>query len=89
MNMRNATCMGTETSKVPTRVTLLFIFYSVVRVRVRVRVRFRLGICFGIINIEIDPQFRSKILPLPALCQRKPMFYLQYIINNFAFTLPF
>ena len=30
MNMRNATCVGTETSKVPTRVTLLFIFYSVV-----------------------------------------------------------
>ena len=27
--MRNATCVGTETSKVPTRVTLLFIFYSV------------------------------------------------------------
>ena len=32
MNMRNATCVGTETSKVPTRVTLLFIFYSVVRI---------------------------------------------------------
>ena len=30
MNMRNATCVGTETSKVSTRVTLLFIFYSVV-----------------------------------------------------------
>ena len=30
--MRNATCVGTETSKVPTRVTLLFIFYSVVYV---------------------------------------------------------
>ena len=32
MNMRNATCVGTETSKVPTRVTLLFIFYSVAAV---------------------------------------------------------
>ena len=32
MNMRNATCVGTETSKVRTRVTLLFIFYSVVTV---------------------------------------------------------
>ena len=30
MNMRNATCLGTQTSKVPTRVTRLFIFYSVV-----------------------------------------------------------
>ena len=30
MNMRNATCVGTQTSKVPTRVTLLFNFYSVV-----------------------------------------------------------
>ena len=29
MNMHNVTCVGTETSKVPTRVTLLFIFYSV------------------------------------------------------------
>ena len=29
MNMRNATCMGRQTSKVPTRVALLFIFYSV------------------------------------------------------------
>ena len=29
MNMRNATCVRTQTSKVPTRVTLLFIFYSV------------------------------------------------------------
>ena len=29
MNMRNATCMGTQTSKVPTRVTLLFIPYTV------------------------------------------------------------
>ena len=28
--MRNATCVGTETSKVPTRVALLFIFYSVI-----------------------------------------------------------
>ena len=27
--MRNVTCVGTETSKVPTRVTLLSIFYSV------------------------------------------------------------
>ena len=30
MNMRNATCVGTQTSKVPTRVTLLFIPYTVV-----------------------------------------------------------
>ena len=30
MKMRNATCVGTQTSKVPTRVTLLFINYSVV-----------------------------------------------------------
>ena len=30
MNMRNATCVGTKTSKIPTRVTLLFIFYSVI-----------------------------------------------------------
>ena len=29
MNMRNATCVGTKTSKVPTSVTFLFIFYSV------------------------------------------------------------
>ena len=29
--MRNATCVGTQTSKVPTRVTLLFIFYSVAK----------------------------------------------------------
>ena len=29
MNMRNATCVGTQTSKAPTRVTLLLIFYSV------------------------------------------------------------
>ena len=29
MNMRNATCVGTKTSKIPTRVTLLLIFYSV------------------------------------------------------------
>ena len=29
MNMRIATCVSTETSKVPTRVTLLFISYSV------------------------------------------------------------
>ena len=29
MNMRNATCVGTQTSKVPTRMTLLSIFYSV------------------------------------------------------------
>ena len=29
MNMRNATCVTTQTSKVPTQVTLLFIFYSV------------------------------------------------------------
>ena len=29
MNMRNATCVGTQTSKAPTRVTLLFILYSV------------------------------------------------------------
>ena len=28
--MRNATCVGTQTSKVPTRVALLFINYSVV-----------------------------------------------------------
>ena len=27
--MRNATCVGIQTSKVPTRVSLLFIFYSV------------------------------------------------------------
>ena len=32
--MRNATCVGTETSKVPTRVTLLFIFYSVTGVKI-------------------------------------------------------
>ena len=31
MNMRNATCVGTQTSKVPTRVTLLFIPYTVIR----------------------------------------------------------
>ena len=29
MKMRNATCLGTQTSKVPTRVTLLFINYAV------------------------------------------------------------
>ena len=29
MKMRNVTCVGTQTSKVPTRVTLLFINYSV------------------------------------------------------------
>ena len=29
MNMRNATCVGTQISKVPTRVTLLFIPYTV------------------------------------------------------------
>ena len=29
MSMRNATCVGTQTSKVPTRVTLLFIPYTV------------------------------------------------------------
>ena len=29
MNMRNATCVGTQTSKVPTQVTLLFIPYTV------------------------------------------------------------
>ena len=29
MNMRNATCVGTQTSKVPSRVTLLFIPYTV------------------------------------------------------------
>ena len=28
MNMRNATCVGTQTSKLPTRVTLLFIPYT-------------------------------------------------------------
>ena len=32
MNMRNATCMLTKTSKVPTRVTLLFIPYTVAMV---------------------------------------------------------
>ena len=31
--MRNATCVGTQTSKVPTRVTLLFIPYTVVLFR--------------------------------------------------------
>ena len=30
--MPNATCVGTQTSKVPTRVTLLFISYTVFRV---------------------------------------------------------
>ena len=30
MNMRNATCVGTQTSKVPTRMTLLFIPYTAV-----------------------------------------------------------
>ena len=30
MNMRNATCVGTQTSKVPTRVALLFILYTVI-----------------------------------------------------------
>ena len=29
MNMRNGECVGTQTSKISTRVTLLFIFYSV------------------------------------------------------------
>ena len=29
--MRNATCVGTQTSKVPTRVTLLFIPYTVLQ----------------------------------------------------------
>ena len=29
MNMRNATCVRAQTSKVPTRVTLLFILYTV------------------------------------------------------------
>ena len=28
MNMRNVTCVGTQTSKVPTSVALLFISYS-------------------------------------------------------------
>ena len=31
MNVRNATCVGTQTSKVPTRVVLLFILYTVLR----------------------------------------------------------
>ena len=31
MIMRDATCVGTHTSKVPTQVALLFVFYSVVR----------------------------------------------------------
>ena len=29
MNMRNATCVGTQTSNIPNRVTLLFIPYTV------------------------------------------------------------
>ena len=30
-NEHNATCMGTQTSKVPTWVTILFIFFSVLQ----------------------------------------------------------
>ena len=33
-----------------------------VRFRVQVRVRFRLGIYFGIINMEIEPKYRIVIL---------------------------
>ena len=40
MNMRNATCVGTQTSKVPTRVTLLFIPYTVAEVSHRVALSF-------------------------------------------------
>ena len=42
MNMRNATCVGTETSKVPTRVTFLFIFF------------FKVDLALKIITIQAD-----------------------------------
>ena len=75
MNMRNATCVGTETSKVPTRVALLFIFYFVVRaialgktwsndsetpVKFRVRTRIRILTSF------IMSEFRQMNLFIPA-----------------------
>ena len=34
MNMRNATCVRTQTSKDPTRVALLFISYSMVKLNI-------------------------------------------------------
>ena len=49
--MRNATCVGTETSKVPTRVTLLFIFYSVIKTAIRDKVN----------NREIDREHTRQV----------------------------
>ena len=43
MNMRNATCVGTQTSKVPTRVTLLFIPYIVATATKRIRLQIDLS----------------------------------------------
>ena len=36
--MRNATCVWAQTSKFPTRVAILFIFYSVARIHIHVEI---------------------------------------------------
>ena len=47
MNMRNATCVRTQTSKVPTRVTLLFIPYTVTVVCVPAHFALRMLLAFS------------------------------------------
>ena len=66
MSMRNATRVGTETSKVPTRVTLLFIFYSVVR---GINKHFLFPIRFtNELITKLKQEIRSKLSPrhIPA-----------------------
>ena len=43
---------------------------------------------FAVTCLEINNS-EARSLPLPAICERTPRFYLRYINNHFAFTLPF
>ena len=51
MNLRNATCVGTQTSKVPTQVTLLFIAYTVPIAHI--------GSDHGFVKIALTPTIKT------------------------------
>ena len=84
MSMRNATCVGTQTSKVPTRVTLLFIPYTVAGVMVMRCVMRRawtqkLLFCASTVySLNCDQRFQQKrdFCFISSLCLHRLMHYL-------------
>ena len=82
--MRNATCVGTQTLKVPTRVTLLFIPYTVAGIMVMRCVMRRawtqkLLFCAPTVySLNCDQRFQQKrdFCFIPSLCLHRLMHYL-------------